>query len=291
MKLKKNKIVVASGKGGVGKSMLSSVLVMLFNSDGKKVLALDGDVDAPNLALWLGGVRKWERQEKFSTSEKAFIEREKCTGCGECVKKCQFEAIKLKNGKAEINPFLCEGCGVCEIICPQKAIKMKSIKNGLLNIKNNLKGVKIISGQLKIGETGSGNIVSYLREQAESWDYDIMLIDSAPGTGCPVIASVRDTNFALLVTEPTPSGLADLKRVLEVIKFFKVPYGIVVNKWDINEKVTQKIEKEFKGKILGLISYDQKIFQALADLKPIMNTDLKAKEEIKQIYKKLPKFG
>ncbi len=287
MKPKKIKIVVASGKGGVGKTMLASSLAMLFNLEGKKVVALDGDVDAPNLALWLGGVKKWDKQQKFSTSEKANIDLKKCNNCQKCLEKCQFNAIKFQNGKIEINPFLCEGCGVCQIICPQNAIKLKKVKNGIINVKDNFNKIKIVSGQLKIGETGSGNIISYLREKAEGNSYDIMIIDSAPGTGCPVIASVKDTNLAILITEPTPSGFTDLKRALSVVRFFQIPYKIVINKWDINKKYTLKIEKEFKDNILGRISYNQKIIKALVDLKPIIKTKLKAEKEIRKIYNKI----
>jgi len=115
----------------------------------------------------------------------------------------------------------------------------------------------------------------------------VMILDAPAGTGCPVIAALKDADRAILVTEPTPSGLADLKRVLSVVNYFKISYGVVVNKWDINRQMSKKIEREFAGKILGKISYDQKIFRSIANLTPIMETDLKAKEEIKIIYHRL----
>lgn len=118
-------------------------------------------------------------------------------------------------------------------------------------------------------------------------NYEIMLIDSAPGTGCPVIASLQDSNFAILITEPTRSGFTDLKRVLEVVNHFNIPYGVVINKWDINKNLSQKIEKWAKEKFSGKISYDKKIFEAIANLTPIMKTNLRAKQEITEVYNKL----
>ena len=117
-----------------------------------------------------------------------------------------------------------------------------------------------------------------------------MILDSPAGTGCPVISAVKDTNYAILITEPTPSGFSDLKRILTVIDYFKVPFGVVINKWDIYPELSRKIEKEFKNKILGKITYDKRIFQAIASLTPVVETDLPAKKEIKRIFARLLKI-
>ena len=117
-----------------------------------------------------------------------------------------------------------------------------------------------------------------------------MLIDSAPGTGCPVVASLQDANYAILITEPTPSGFSDLKRVLKVVNHFGVPWKAVINKHDINPQLSDKIEKELgRKKFLGRISFDKNIFKAISNLTPIIETNLKAKKEIKVIYNKLKK--
>jgi MinD superfamily P-loop ATPase len=285
---KKLKIVVASGKGGVGKSMLASSLTILFSKAGKKIVAIDSDVDAPNLAIWLGGVDSWDVKKQVSTIEKPIINLDKCNGCGLCVKNCQFHALSLKNKKAKLNNFLCEGCGVCKIVCPQNAIKMEIVNNAEINIKNQTKyGFPLISAQLFPGESGSGKIVAEAKKEAEKFEYDSMIIDSAPGTGCPVNAALFDANFVVLVTEPTPSGFSDLEKILAVVKHFKIPYRLVINKWDMNPQFSQKVENQFKDKILGKISYDQKIFRAISNLTPIMETNLKAKKEIEAIFKRL----
>ena len=291
MKNKQFKLVIASGKGGVGKSMLTSALAMLF-AKRKKIVVVDADVDAPNLAIWLNQISDEDIQfsKRISTSFKAVIDQEKCNGCGKCVESCVFQALEIKNNRVKLNPFLCEGCGVCQIVCPQKAIDLKTIINGQIKIIRTKYGFSLVTGQLFPGETGSGKIVAEIKKQAEvNGQYELMLIDSAPGTGCPVIASLQDAHLAILVTEPTPSGLTDLKRVLEVVKHFQIPYQVVINKWDINHSLTKKIEKEFADNFLGKISYDQAIFKAIANLQPILETKLKAKEEIKEIFSKLIK--
>lgn len=292
------KIAIVSGKGGVGKSMLTSSLAMLFAKNKKKVVAVDCDVDAPNLAIWLGEPENWEKIRKISVSEKPIIDNSKLAKkeAEICAKKCRFNALEVKKGKLKLNPFLCEGCGACEAFCPAGAIKMKPVKNGEIKIKkiylaSSRRGrarynFPLVSGQLYPGETGSGKVVTELKREAEKFEGDLMFIDSAPGTGCPVVASLQDANFALLVTEPTPSGFSDLKRVLKVVEHFKIPWSIVINKYDINLELSNKIKKWAGKNFLGRISYDKEIFRAISDLTPIMETDLKAKKEIKVIFKK-----
>jgi len=301
-------LVISSGKGGVGKSMLTSALAMLF-SESQKIVAVDCDADAPNLGIWLGGIKKWDKTIPVVASARPEIDYKKCDGCGLCAKNCRFGAIKMVDGKPKVNPFLCEGCGACEAICPRGAIRLKPVQNGEIKIKKiypvrkkSSNGAKynfpLVSGQLFPGETGSGKVVTEIKKEAEKFEHSLMIIDSAPGTGCPVIASLQGANFVVLVTEPTPSGFTDLKRVLEVVNHFNLPYQIVINKWDINSELSNKIEKwalrqssgQAGSKFLGKISYDKKIFKAVANLTPILYTNLKAKKEILKIYSSLLKL-
>jgi len=209
------KLVVGSGKGGVGKSMLASALAVLFSKD-RKIVAADCDADAPNLGIWLGGIKKWDKIIPVIASARPEINYKKCDGCGLCAKKCNFGAIKMVKGKPEINPFLCEGCGACEAICPKKAIRLKPIQNGEISIKKIYSpkfskgklrraryGFPLVSGQLFPGETGSGKVVAEIKKEAENFKHDLMIIDSAPGTGCPVIASLRGADFAVFWS-PSP---------------------------------------------------------------------------------------
>ena len=275
------KIVIASGKGGTGKSMLTSSLSLLF-SDIKKIVACDCDVDAPNLGLWLG-VTEYDSNERVSVSEKAIIDYGKCIDCGKCQDGCRFGAIE-KNKKFEINQLTCEGCGVCQLICPTDAIELKSVENGLIREKKTNWGFPLISGQIHPGETGSGKIVQKLREKAEKYDHDMIIIDAAAGIGCPVIASISGCDYAILVTEPTPSGFTDLQRILEIVNHFKIPFGIVINKWYINPNISMEIEDWGSKNLLGKISYDKTVIKSIVNLKPVIVSKTKVTNEIIGIF-------
>lgn len=275
--------MVASGKGGVGKSMLASSLALLF-SKSTKIVACDCDVDAPNLGLWLG-VTDYDEREKISTSEKARVVNQKSLD-DEVLEVCRFGAIKKVKGKYVINPLLCEGCGTCKILYPE-AIEIKPVRNGELRVKRTKYGFPLVSGQLFPGETGSGKIVEQLRKKAEEFEHDVMILDSAAGIGCPVIASIRGCDYVVLVTEPTPSGFSDLKRILEVVAHFDLPYGVVINKWDINPRFSDRIRKWAGDEFLGEISYDRKVIDSIVNLNPVIFSDSKVVDEIKGIYEEL----
>jgi len=278
------KIVIASGKGGVGKSMLASSLAILF-SKSKKIVACDCDVDAPNLNLWLGEVG-YNYMKKVSTSEKAFINSKKCIECGKCEEVCVFNAIEKEDG-FKVNPFLCEGCGACKLVCPVNAIELKPVENGEIRVKLTKFNFPLIYGKLYPGESGSGKIVEELKRKMEEFDHEIAILDSAAGIGCPVIASIRGSDFAVLITEPTPSGFSDLKRILEVVDHFKIPYGIVINKWNINKKLSKKMKDWAGEKFLGKISYDRKVIDCIVNLKPVIESESVVKNEIEKIFQKI----
>jgi len=165
------KIAIISGKGGVGKSMLASSLAILFSQDKHKIVAVDCDVDAPNLAVWLNEIGNWDEKRKISVSEKPLIDNNKINSAQaqKCVPKCKFKALIVENEKLKLNYFLCEGCGACEFFCPQGAIKMKAVKNGEIKIKNTKYNFPLVSGHLFPGETGSGKVVSEIKQQAEKF--------------------------------------------------------------------------------------------------------------------------
>jgi MinD superfamily P-loop ATPase len=293
MEKSKFKIAVLSGKGGVGKSMLASSLAILFERQGLaseklEVVAVDADADAPNLDIWLGGVDGWDEIIPIVTSEKPVIDYDKCDGCGLCAQHCKFSAMKMVNGRPVVNPFLCEGCGVCESVCPRHAIQMKPVQNGEVRIKNKTQhNFPLFSGQLFPGEAGSGKVTDAILQRAKKADYRLMIIDTAPGSSCSVKAVLRETDFVVAISEPTISGFSDLKRVLEVVDFFHIPYCLVINKSGINSEKEKQMSTWAGEKLLGKISYDAKIFQSVSNFIPIVDSNLKAKEEISKIYKKL----
>jgi MinD superfamily P-loop ATPase len=285
-------ITILSGKGGTGKTTLSSNLAVLLSKTNRITVA-DCDSDAPNLGLALGVREKdFKNWEKVQTNEKAVLDKKKCSGCKKCLEVCNFGAITWNNkeNKPEFNSMLCEGCGACQLVCPEKAIKLVKVNNGRIGYLKTKYGFNLVSGQLNIGSTGSGKVVSLIKEKAEELcekdNSEILLLDSAAGVGCPVIASIQGSDFIVAVTEPTPSGLSDLKRALRTVEHFQIPYGLVINKYDLNEDFTKKIEgfAEEKGiKILGKIPYDKKFVESLVNMKPITEVYPKYKSLFEEI--------
>jgi len=283
-------ITILSGKGGVGKSSITASLAVALSTN-YKIICADCDVDASNLALVLGANTQKEWND-LSTNEKIKFNYEKCNLCKKCYDKCHFNSIKWKE-KPELKEFSCEGCGLCELICPQKAITLEKINNAKIGYSNSKYEFKVVSAQLNVGASGSGKVVFEVRKKAKelATDSEIMLIDSSAGVGCPVIASITGTDYAIIVTEPTPSGFSDMRKAIEVVNHFRIPYGIIINKFDINLDHTNKIKsfaKENGVKILAKLRYDKKFVESLVNLIPIVDFDKKYKSIFDDIIKKLP---
>jgi MinD superfamily P-loop ATPase len=275
-------LTIISGKGGTGKTTLSSNLSVLL-SKKTKIITADCDADTPNLGLALGIKDKnFSSWKKIQTNEKAVLNEKKCNGCKKCLEVCNFGAISWnsKKNKPKFNSMLCEGCGACQLVCPNKAIEFVKVYNGKIGEAKSKYGFSLFSGQLNPGATGSGKIVTLIKQKAEEKakkeKKDLILVDSAAGVGCPVIASIQGSDFIVAVTEPTPSGLSDLKRALRTADHFRIPYGLIINKYDLNKNFTKKIE-EFAKKnnipLLGKIPYNKKFVDALVKLKPVIEYD------------------
>jgi len=269
-------ITILSGKGGVGKSSITASLAVLL-AKKNKIIAADCDVDASNLALALG-IENLKNRKEISTNEKAFVNK-KARNCKNIIDVCTFSAISWNKKKnlPEINKFLCEGCGACQLLCPQ-GIELKKIKNAIIGEAQTNYDFPLVFGQLKMGESGSGKVVFEVKKLAETKNADMMIIDSAAGISCPVIASVQGSDYVIAVTEPNPSALSDLKRALQIVEHFRIPYGIVINKYDLNENFSKKIEdfmQKYNIPLLGKIPYDKKFVEALVNLTPIVVYDKK----------------
>jgi len=265
-------IVILSGKGGVGKSSLTASLGYSLSKEYKIVMA-DTDVDAPNLDLVLGA--RLRESHEIKSSEKAIIDYERCSGCMKCIDVCRFSSI-MGTEKPVVIRFSCEGCGACAIVCPEEAIAIRDVVNGWITIFDT-DNMLLVSGTLHIGESSSGRLVDVVKktakEEAERRGADLILTDGPPGIGCPVIASMKCSDYLIAVTEPTPSALHDLKKLLEVAGYFKVPVGIVINKAGIHVKSRQAILDfaEFKGMpVLTEVPYDMSVPQAIACAMPVV---------------------
>ncbi len=268
-------IVVLSGKGGVGKSSISASLAVALSKD-KKIVCADCDVDASNLSLLFGLTEKeYAQWVPLSTNQVAIIDKEKCTSCGKCVDSCYFNALKFKDGVPVVSKFGCEGCGVCELVCPAKAITLEDINNANIGHAKTKYGFSVASAQLAPGNSGSGKVVAEVKKKAEEIEpsADILLVDSAAGIGCPVIASVTGANYAIIVTEPTPSGFSDLKKALAIINHFRVKKGLIINKFDLNQEYTDKISSFAKDndiKIIKKIPFDKDFVYAMTKMIPLI---------------------
>ncbi|MFP4403586.1 MAG: P-loop NTPase [Candidatus Woesearchaeota archaeon] len=261
-------IVVLSGKGGVGKSIITSALAISFSKD-EKIVCVDCDVDAANLSiLFSSSKKKFIKKNLISTNKKPSIDNNLCVGCNECVNACYFDALNFKDKTLKVNDFGCEGCGVCELVCKYNAIKLKKIDNAYIGFLKTKYNFKIVSAQLFPGSSGSGKVVYEVKKKAKEIEKkaNLMLIDSSAGIGCPVIASISGSDYAILVTEPSPSGFEDLKRALKIVNHFKIKKGIIINKYDLNFGFSKKIENfanENNVDLLYKIPFDTAFVKAI----------------------------
>ena len=270
-------IVIISGKGGTGKTSI----VASFASLAENAVLADCDVDAADLHLILQPDIK--QTHDFSGGKQASVITEKCIGCGRCGEVCNFNAA-LFNGPANdtiertyiIDPIACEGCKVCVEFCPVNAIEFKDAVNGQWFISDTRFG-PMVHAKLGIAEENSGKLVSLIRKEAKKIATDqnknLIIVDGSPGIGCPVIASITGADLVLIVTEPTLSGLHDLERVVKLTEHFGIPAAICINKYDINPKIAETIEKNANKKklrVIGKITYDVAVTKAQITAKTIV---------------------
>jgi len=258
--------VVLSGKGGTGKTSVVASLAALAKS---KVM-VDCDVDAADLYLLLQPVTR-ERQE-FWSGQVAIINDEKCTRCGQCQEVCRFDAIN----DCTVDVVSCEGCGFCYHVCPEEAITMKENLSGDWFIAETPYG-PLVYAKLGVAQENSGKLVAVVRQQAKliakEQKLDYIISDGPPGIGCPVISSLSGANLALLVTEPTLSGIHDLERVLGVCHHFAIPAIVCINKYDLNEENTRQIQSYCLSQgieIVARIPFDNVVTEALVQGLPVV---------------------
>ncbi len=282
-------IAILSGKGGTGKTSLSAAFATL----GDNLIVADCDVDAANLHLILQPENYFE--ETFVTGYKAIIDYSTCTNCSLCINYCRFDAIIYQNDRVTISKTLCDGCKLCTRICPTQSISMIPSDKSRWYVGNYRNG-KMIHARLAPGEENSGKLVNIVRDQARRTakenGFDTIIIDGPPGTGCPVISSVTGTNEVIIITEPTNSGFHDMKRILDVISNFKVKSYVVINKYDLNIEVTNRISDwcfDMKIPVIGKIIFDTKIVEAMLNCQSIVEwlPETESSKEIINIWNKL----
>jgi MinD superfamily P-loop ATPase len=284
-----NEIVVLSGKGGTGKTSITASLAVLAGSDA--VIA-DCDVDAANMHLLLNP--DFETTNEFYSGELAVINQEQCTRCRKCEAACRFNAIGYADKKMQVIPIDCEGCGYCEIVCPTHAIFMLERKSGDVFISNTKAGSKMVHARLDIGAENSGKLVARVKNEAKllaiTGKKSFIIIDGAPGIGCPVVSSLAGANYVLLVTEPSMSGMHDLKRICAVIRKFRIKAGCIINKWDLNEEKTAGIKQFLQDEQiehLADIPYDIRFTNTMSEGKTIVEVQSPYLELLDRVWNEI----
>jgi MinD superfamily P-loop ATPase len=275
-------IVVLSGKGGTGKTSIVGAFAALAQH---KILA-DCDVDAADLHLILRPELKEEHE--FWSGQTAFIDKGVCTECGLCRDVCRFQAID----NWIVDPVSCEGCGFCFHVCPVQAITMRENLAGHWFLSETRYG-PLVHARLDIAQENSGKLVAMVRKQArkiaESEEASYIISDGPPGIGCPVISSLSGTDLALLVTEPSLSGIHDLERILDVCKHFGIITMVCINKYDINEDNTRRIERYCLTQgveVAAKIPFDNVITEAMVHGVPVVDyTDNGVTHELERLWK------
>lgn len=265
-------ITVTGGKGGTGKSTVASALSVEL-SKKYETLLVDVDVECPNDHLILPSKRK---EEKVVEQPVPKFDFDKCTKCGACARACKQDAIVFaKNKFPAFVKEVCIGCMACEQACPEGAISVGRKPVGKIYSGGN-HGVKLVSGELKLGELASGEVVSKVRSYAdhvfEEEGFEVMVVDSAAGIGCPVIASIVGADFVVAVTEPTPSALHDLKRVLYLADHFGIKKGIVINKASLENSFYKKINgfaEDESIPVLAELPYSKDFVESTTKMKPV----------------------
>ncbi len=279
-------LVIISGKGGTGKTSMVSAIASLAQN---KVLC-DADVDAADLHLIMAP--EVIKSENFTGGREAKIVKDKCTGCGLCLKLCRYGAISKD---FMVDTIECEGCGVCHYFCPEKAISFEQKRCGEWFISDTRHG-PMVHAKLGIAEENSGKLVTLVRREAkrlaEEKGLNLIITDGAPGVGCPVIASIGGASAVLIVTEPTVSGVHDMKRVAELASFFKVPAMVCVNKYDLNPEKSEDIRNYAETHdivFVGEIPFDHIFTKAMVEAKTIFEYDPGSKtcEKVREIWQKV----
>ncbi|MBN1650418.1 MAG: P-loop NTPase [Bacteroidales bacterium] len=273
-----NQITIVSGKGGTGKTSITSA----FASIAKNKILVDCDVDAADLFLTTQPTIL--NSHAYEGGKIAVIDPEVCTNCGICEDLCRFDAIHLVDGQTTISEFSCDGCRLCEIACPVDAIKMQENRESRW-FESDTRFGPMVHAKLGIGEDNSGKLVTKIRDfatqKAKELKLETILIDGPPGIGCPVISTLTGVDVAVMVTEPTLSGMHDLHRLIELAKGFKLKSFVLINKFDLNTDISKEIEDLCQTEnieVLAKIPFNRDFVDAMVNQQTVIeykpNSDL-----------------
>ena len=273
-------ISVASGKGGTGKTTVAVNLALSIDN----VQFLDCDVEEPNAHIFLKPVIKEQKKAYIPVPE---IDESKCNYCGKCAQVCVYHAIAVlpsqngKKGATLVFANLCHGCGACSALCPEKAIKEVNREIGVVEL-GNCGQIDFVHGKLNIGEAMSPPLIRQVKDEINL--KKTVIIDAPPGTSCPVVASVKGSDFCVLVTEPTPFGLNDLILAVEVLRKIKIPFGVVINRADLGNTKTEEYCKEENITVLMRIPFKKEIAMAYSKGEPMVKAFPEYKKDFQSLF-------
>ena len=272
------KVAIASGKGGTGKTTVATNLAYVLSKNYHQVTYMDCDVEEPNGHLFL--------RPEFGLKQKVHtpvpeVDESHCTHCGKCAEACEFNAIVVVKQKVLVFPELCHGCGGCTYICPEKAIKETNRTIGVVE-RGPAGTIDFIHGILNVGESMPPPLIREVKHLINHTGN--VIIDASPGTSCPVVEAVKDSDFCLLVTEPTPFGLHDLKLAVGMLKKLCIPYGVIINSVGLGNTEVENYCSSENIPILMTIPWDRRIAEAYSRGIPLILALPEYKGKFLQLY-------
>jgi len=268
-------IAVASGKGGTGKTFVSSNLLYYLDRFVSRSVGVDADAEAPDLAIACGGSKRVVREEAIYESYKARIDRSRCVKCLRCVEVCAFSAIEVEDSLPRVDEVLCEGCGACAFVCPARCIEIYSVLTGRIRVEETRLGITVVSADLEVGARSTGHLVYRCREVASevarSAGARHLVIDVAAGIGCAVVSAIASVDKLIVVVEPLPPSIAGARRLVELARRFGIEPIAIVNKFDLDPSLARRVGDELGVEVAGYVPFDPLVFESYARMEPVLH--------------------
>lgn len=274
-------IAVASGKGGTGKTTIATALAQALSRAGFSVTCLDCDVEAPNAHIFIRPNLEHRQNVEMLIPQ---VSANLCTGCGECAAVCQFHAIVVLGGQTLVFPELCHGCGSCAMVCPENAITEVPRTMGVLEGGLSPDGINFGHGLLNVGEPMAVPAITQLKKWRDTMNAEVVILDSPPGASCPVVESIRGADFVLLVTEPTPFGLHDLRQAYELTQELHIPTGLIINRDGIGNTAVDGYCQKVGLPVLLHIPLEREIGEGIAQGKTLLEIHPEYEATLRALY-------